>query len=186
MEQAIKRKPNVHAFLYIYRNHAGQFWWCAVPYVDAQGRRRQRRRSFRDRRLGGKSAALQAARAWRDQAITDPRVRLAMGDRRPLVLYAGDDSGRLDEGGNPFGLVGVTATFREKPRGGNFSVTANRGRKKWFSMRRYGGYGAFKRAVLQRCKWVGAPFPDDSELRRRYDHWARRNQVRLRHYGLEP
>ena len=47
MEQAIKRKPNVHAFLYIYRNHAGKFWWCAVPYVDSQGRRRQRRRSFR-------------------------------------------------------------------------------------------------------------------------------------------
>ena len=62
MEQAIKRKPNVHAFLYIYRNHAAQFWWCAVPYVDSQGRRRQRRRSFRDSRLGGKNAALTAAR----------------------------------------------------------------------------------------------------------------------------
>ncbi len=46
MEQAIKRKPNVHAFLYIYRNHAAQFWWCAVPYVDSQGRRRQRRRPW--------------------------------------------------------------------------------------------------------------------------------------------
>ena len=85
MEQAIKRKPNVHAFLYIYRNHAAQFWWCAVPYVDSQGRRRQRRRSFRDSRLGGKNAALTAARAWRDQAITDPRVRVAMGDRRGQI-----------------------------------------------------------------------------------------------------
>lgn len=186
MEQAIKRKPNVHAFLYIYRNHASGFWWCAVPYVDSQGRRRQRRRSFRDARLGGKSEALKAARAWRDQAITDPRVRVAMGDRRPLVLYAGDDSGRIGDGGNPFGLVGVTATFREKPLGGNFSVTANRGRKKWFSMRRYGGYGAFKRAVLQRCKWVGAPVPDDDELRHRYQHWARDNAARLRRHGLEP
>ena len=65
-------------------------------------------------------------------------------------------------------------------------VTANRGRKKWFSMRRYGGYGAFKRAVLQRCKWVGAPIPDDQELRHRYDQWARDNETRLRHHGLEP
>ncbi len=186
MEQAIKRKPNVHAFLYIYRNHAGKFWWCAVPYVDAQGRRRQRRRSFRDGRLGGKAEALTAARAWRDQAITDPRVRVAMGYRRALVLYAGDDSGRIGDGGNPFGLVGVTATFREKPLGGNFSVTANRGRKKWVSMRRYGGYGAFRRAVLQRCKWVGAPVPDDDELRHRYQQWARDNEARLRRHGLEP
>ncbi len=109
-----------------------------------------------------------------------------MGDRRPLVLYAGDDSGRIGDGGNPFGLVGVTATFREKPLGGNFSVTANRGRKKWFSMRRYGGYGAFRRAVLQRCKWVGAPVPDDDELRHRYQQWARDNETRLRRHGLEP
>ena len=101
-------------------------------------------------------------------------------------IYAGDDSGHIGDGGNPFGLVGVTATFREKPLGGNFSVTANRGRKKWFSMRRYGGYGAFRRAVLQRCKWVGAPMPDDDELRRRYQQWARDNETRLRRHGLEP
>ena len=33
MEQAIKRKPNVHAFLYIYRNHAAQFWWLSLIHI---------------------------------------------------------------------------------------------------------------------------------------------------------
>ncbi|MCU5788747.1 hypothetical protein, partial [Alloalcanivorax marinus] len=141
--------------------------------------------SSRARRYGSRVAALHEARRWRDAALDDPAVRAAMGDRRPLMLYAGDD-GEAPEGGNPFGLVGVTVTFRDKPLGGNFSVTANRGRKKWFSMRRYGGYGAFKRAVIQRCQWVGVPVPDEEELRDRYDRWAERNREVLRRYGLEP
>ncbi|MFP1682609.1 hypothetical protein ACLD0W_08850 [Alloalcanivorax sp. C16-1] len=185
MTDPVRRTPHVHSFLYIYRNHSGEFWWCAVPYLDRHGRRHQRRRSFRDRRYGSRVAALHEARRWRDAALDDPAVRAAMGDRRPLMLYAGDD-GESTESGNPFGLVGVTVTFRDKPLGGNFSVTANRGRKKWFSMRRYGGYGAFKRAVIQRCQWVGVPVPDEEELRSRYDRWAQRNRDVLRRYGLEP
>lgn len=188
MNHPVKRAPRVHSFLYIYRNHTGEFWWCAVPWLDGHGRRRQRRRSFRDRRYGSKAAALEQARQWRDQAIDDPAVRAAMGDRRPLMLYAQNEDevpDRADQR-NPFGLVGVTVTFREKPLGGNFSVTANRGRKRWFSMRRYGGFGAFKRAVVQRCQWVGAPVPEDDELRQRYDRWANRNRDLLRRYGLDP
>ncbi|UWN48756.1 hypothetical protein ASALC70_00944 [Alcanivorax sp. ALC70] len=88
MNHPVKRAPRVHSFLYIYRNHTGEFWWCAVPWLDGHGRRRQRRRSFRDRRYGSKAAALEQARQWRDQAIDDPAVRAAMGDRRPLMLYA--------------------------------------------------------------------------------------------------
>lgn len=186
MEKAIRRPPRVHPYLYLYRNRGGQFWWCAVPYVDGHGRRRQRRRSFRDARLGGKARALEAARQWRDEQIQQPDVRSAMGDQRPLVLYAANRLGEIGQRENPFGLVGITATFRQQPLGGNFSVTANRGRKKWFSMRRYGGFGAFKRAVIQRCQWVGAPVPDDEDLRRRYQHWAQHNRDTLRRHGLEP
>lgn len=186
MEKAIKRPPRIHPYLYVYRNRAGQFWWCAVPYVDPSGRRRQRRRSFRDSRHGSRIRALREAQRWRDQQISHPEVRAAMGDRRPLMLYASDTLGDLGRGDNPFGLVGVTATFREKPLGGNFSVTANRGRKKWFSMRRYGGFEAFRRAVMQRCKWVGTPMPPEEDLRHRYRHWAQRNHELLRRHGLEP
>lgn len=183
-DESVNNTPRVHPFLYIYRNHDGGFWWCAVPYLDRHGRRKQRRRSFRDRRYGSRAAALNEARRWRDVALADPAVHAAMGERRPLMLYARDDQ-RPHEGGNPFGLVGVTVTFREHPLGGNFSVTANRGRKKWFSMRRYGGFGAFKRAVIQRCQWVGAPVPDEQEMRDRYDYWASRNRDLLRRYGVE-
>lgn len=186
MKKAIRRPARVHPYLYLYRNRAGQFWWCAVPYVDGHGRRRQRRRSFRDSRLGGKSPALAAARQWRDEQIQQPDVRSAMGDQRPLVLYACDHLHQIDQRENPFGLVGITATFRQHPLGGNFSVTANRGRKRWFSMRRYGVFGAFKRAVVQRCQWVGAPVPNDDDLRRRYQHWAQQNLDTLRRHGLEP
>src|SRR5699024_6507194 len=144
----VDKVPQVHPFLYIYRNQEGGFWWCAVPYLDRHGRRHQRRRTFRDRRHGSRVAALNEARRRRDVQLANQAVQAAMGDRRPLMLYSRDGDMPC-ETGNPFGLVGVTVTFREHPLGGNFSVTANRGRKKWFSMRRYGGFGAFKRAVIQ-------------------------------------
>src|SRR5699024_6381084 len=124
MERAIRRQPRIHSFLYVYRNDTAEFWWSAIPYVDPAGRRRQRRRSFRDHRYGSKNQALRAAQHWRNEQIKHPEVRAAMGDRRPLVLYACENLQGRHPGENPFGLVGVTATFRERPLGGNFSVTA--------------------------------------------------------------
>lgn len=186
MEKAIKRPARIHALLYIYRNRSSGFWWVAVPFVDAGGRRRQRRRSFRDSRYGSEQKALRAARCWRDEQIALDEVRAAMGDQRPLTLYADAPSEHPGSRHNPFGLVGITPTFRQKPLGGNFSVTANRGRKKWFSMKRYGVFGAFREAVIQRCRWVGAAVPPDEELQRRFQPWAERNRELLRRHGLEP
>lgn len=186
MEKAIKRPARIHAHLYIYRDRAACFWWVAVPFVDAGGRRRQRRRSFRDSRYGSEHRALREARRWRDGQIALAEVRAAMGDQRPLTLYASQTPDNPGPRGNPFGLVGVTPTFRQKPLGGNFSVTANRGRKKWFSMKRYGVFGAFRQAVVQRCRWVGTAVPSDEELQRRFRPWAERNRELLRRHGLEP
>ena len=46
---------------------------------------------------------------------------------------------------------------------------------------------AYERRLRQEAdKYRKRPLPDDDELRRRYQHWARDNQNRLRHYGLEP
>ncbi|ASK34563.1 hypothetical protein CEK62_09290 [Alcanivorax sp. N3-2A] len=184
MEQAVRREIQIHPYLYVYRTTTGRFWWCAVPYLDGKGRRRQRRKSFRDDRYHSKRLALIAAQRWRDQQIERPEVRSAMGDRRPLVLVEKDSSG-VGRSDNPFGLVGITASFRKHPLGGNFSATANRGRKKWFSMRRYGAFEAFKMAVEQRCKWVAAPMPSDEELRDRYDPWTRNNKQLLREHRVE-
>lgn len=186
MEQAIKRSPRLHPYLYIYRSRNGGFWWCAVPYLDRKGRRRQWRKSFRDNHYQARNLALRAAQRWRDLQIQIPEVRMAMGDRRPLVLVETREPGKLGGRNNPFGLVGITATFRKKPLGGNFSVTANRGRKKWFSMRRYGAFGAFKLAVLQRCKWVGASMPPEEDLRARYDRWVQGKLDVMREHALEP
>ncbi|KAF0804014.1 hypothetical protein A6D6_03479 [Alcanivorax xiamenensis] len=177
--------PKIHPFLYVYRSREDDFWWCAIPYVDKRARRRQKRCTFRDSKFGSTEAALYQARLWRDRQIQRPEVRAAMGKHRPLILCSTDELDRMSETRNPFGLVGITATFRDKPLGGNFSVTANRGRKKWFSMRRYGGYGAFRRAVEQRCRWVGEPMPDEEDLKRRYQHWARRNRDTLISHRVE-
>lgn len=185
-ERAIKRPPRLHPYLYVYRNQIDEFWWCAIPYMNENGRRRQRRRTFRDSDYGSSAQALHQAQTWRDEQIKNPEVRIAMGDRRPLVLYARKDRSDLGSGANPFGLVGITATFRDQPLGGNFSVTANRGRKKWFSMRRYGTYEAFRRAVAQRCEWLGIPTPPEAELHRRYRPWAERNLDLLQRHDLAP
>ncbi len=185
-ERAIKRPPRLHPYLYVYRNEIEEYWWCAVPYRNKNGQRRQRRRSFRDSAYGSSATALHHAQTWRDEQIRNPEVRIAMGDRRPLTLYARKDRSGLGGGDNPFGLVGITATFREQPLGGNFSVTANRGRKKWFSMRRYGTFGAFRRAVAQRCEWLGIPTPSDTELYKCYWPWVERNRQLLHNHGLHP
>ena len=185
-ERAIKRPPRLHPYLYVYRNETEEFWWCAIPYRNKDGQRRQRRRSFRDSTYGSSARALHQAQTWRDNQIQNPEVRIAMGDRRPLVLYARKDRSDLGSGDNPFGLVGITATFREQPLGGNFSVTANRGRKKWFSMRRYGTFGAFRKAVAQRCEWLGIPTPNDAELHKCYRPWVEHNLEVLRSHDLRP
>lgn len=173
-------KPN----LYVYRSNSGKFWWCAVPWVDQKGKRHQRRKTFRDSRLGGKDDALRAARAWRDDAMTDPDVLRVQDARKTMSLITVEDPEAIGPRDNPFGLVGITAAFREKPLGGNFSVTANRGRKKWFSMRRYGPLKAFKKAVAQRCKWVGVPMPNDDDLEQRFRGWEKNNRDQLHRYNV--
>lgn len=183
MERAIRRKVRNHPYLYLYRNEEEEYWWCAVPFINPAGERKQRRRTFHDNDHGSPKRALSLARRWRDRQTKKEEVRRAMGDQRPLKLYAG--KGVIDQR-NPFGLVGITVTFRDKPLGGNFSVTANRGRKKWFSIRRYGIYGAYLRAVELRCRWIGIDTPPDEELNRIYDGWLERNRELLKRYGHEP
>ena len=178
--------PPIRPNLYVYRNHAGCFWWCAIPYVDSKGRRRQRRRSFRDRKWGSKAASLFAAREWRDEAILDPSVAAARKSGNEMVLIEVNDPEDVDFSGTPFGLVGITVVFRDKPMGGNIVVTANRGRKKWYSMLRHGPMGAYKKAVYQRCKWIKAPVPDDTDLEIRFWHWAENHTDEIDHYGMSP
>ena len=55
--------------LYVYRKEACKFWWCALPYVDEKGRRKQFRKCFRDSRYRDKYAALGAALDWRDAQL---------------------------------------------------------------------------------------------------------------------
>lgn len=183
-DRPIRRPARLHAKLYIYRKQSEKLWWCAIPYRDDTGERRQRRRRFRDRAHGSKARALKAASQWRDHQLQRPEVRIAMGDHRPLTLYSEANRNRAAGNANPFGLVGVTATFRKKPLGGNFSVTANRGRKRWFSMLRYGPYGAFRRAVAQRCQWLGIDLPGETELRERFQGWQQHNSKQLEQHGL--
>jgi hypothetical protein len=85
---------------------------------------------------------------------------------------------------NAFGIVGITVNRRNRPWGINVSVTAQRGRKKLFSMRRYGAYEAFRMAVRQRCEWIQVPVPREDELRRRFDHWLQENAGLLDEYDI--
>tara|TARA_A100001391_G_scaffold149645_2_gene107092 strand:- start:4022 stop:4582 length:561 start_codon:yes stop_codon:yes gene_type:complete len=183
MTTSIVRALDVHRFLYVYRNDDKAYWWCAVPFLDRTGRRKQRRQRFRDRVLGSKVAALQCATAWRDEQVAMPDVRAAMGDQRRLSLYM--PAQVAIESASATGIVGVTSTFRLHPLGGNFSVTAHRGRKKWFSMRRYGCFKAFALAVELRCAWIGVPMIEQGALTSFYRDWIKRNQENLRQYRLE-
>lgn len=165
----------------IYRDKHGRFWWCVVSYVDERGRKRQFRKCFRDRRYQDHQAALEAALAWRkvhsdalqEAALSALPLRLR---RVPLSQIGSQSDG--------FGLVGITVAGRQQPRGINISVTAQRGRSKGFSMHRHGAYGAFRKAVHQRCQWIQVPMPKEEELRRRFDCWARHNIDFLEQYGV--
>lgn len=186
MEQTAKEASR----LYIYRNKSGRFWWCAIPYVDRHGYRKQRRKTFRDARYGSEKAAFLSAKAWRDDALKDPAVIQAQGGRYRMQLVTVEDPEDVDFTGNPFGLSGITVAYRAKQRHAHISVTANRGRKKWFSMHRYGPKEAFRLGVRQRCKWLGIPYPGDMDpvvdLELRFWHWAENHIEELHYYGLNP
>ncbi|MCH9782271.1 MAG: hypothetical protein K0U65_00105 [Gammaproteobacteria bacterium] len=183
MEQAEKRSPER---IYLYRSEGGKFWWCAIPWVDQQGKRRQRRKVFRDKRHGSERAAFLSARAWRDDELKKPAAQLAQGGRKFLTLVTVEDPHDIDFTGNPFGLSGVTVAYREQTNSVHVCVTANRGRKRWFSMRRYGPLEAFKKGVHQRCRWIGVPYPENRDLELRFWHWAENHVDELHRFGLNP
>lgn len=178
MDRQIKRPLRVHPFLYIYRHQKRSNWFCLVPYINPDGARSYRRKGFRDRRYGTKVAALAFAQQWRDEQIELAEVREAMGDQRPLRLFT-----TVSEA-TPFGLVGVKPIFRDKPFGGNMSATAQTGRRRWFSMRKYGVWGAYELAVARRCSWIGAELPARVDLEARFNRWFEGSKERLSMYGL--
>jgi len=179
MERLVKRPPHIHPFLYLYRLHSPALWFCVIPHLDSEGKRKLRRKDFRDRKHGGKDAAFAAAKAWRDEQLTLPEVKAAMGDQRPLKLFTEKTEA------NPFGLVGIRPVQRGKSQDWNITVTAQQGLKKSFSMRRYGIWGAYQRAVYQRCEWIGVDNPNIDDLKVRFNRWLEDNQSLLDLYELD-
>lgn len=170
--------------LYIYRKETGKFWWCALPYVDEKGRKRQFRKCFRDKRYHDEKAAFEAAMAWRDAQISALKRQGTLGTPPRLRRVSVNELGTLKPEDNSFGIIGITVTRRDKPKGINVSVTAQRGQKKWFSMRRHGAFEAFRLGVRQRCEWIQVPVPNDEELRRRFQHWLKNNARFLEEYDI--
>lgn len=170
--------------LYLYRNDIRKLWWCALPYVDERGRKKQIRKSFRDRSLGGNKEAFRAAQLWRDASLSRLGEKALNSSFLKLRRITVKQLATLPAGADSFGLVGITVTSRDQPPGINISVTAFRGQKKWFSMRRHGAFGAFRHAVRQRCQWIQAPMPDDDELRARFECWAKNNTRLLTQYNI--
>jgi len=176
----VRRSPKVHPFLYVYRlGHPAALWFCVVPFLDANGEKKLRRKNFRDQKFGGKDKALAAAQKWRDAQVATDEVRQAMGDQRPLRVFT-----EISDA-TPFGVVGVRPAFRDRPLGGNMCVTAHGGRKRSFSMRKHGLWGAFQMAVEQRCKWIGAETPNRDDLKVRFNQWIGKNDELLEHYELD-
>ena len=169
---------------YIYRNETGEFWWCALPYVDEGGRKRQLRKCFRDRRYHDQNIAFRAALAWRNEKMEAMRLQGTMMPSPRLRRVSVDRLGNPATKEHGFGIIGITVNRRSKPCGINISVTAQRGRKKWFSMRRYGAFEAFRMGVRQRCEWIRVPVPREDELRRRFDHWLQENAGLLDEYDI--
>ena len=179
MEKPIRRPARSHPFLYLYRLQSPALWFCVVPYLDAEGKRKVRRKNFRDRKYGGKSSAFSAAKAWRDDQLTLSHVRAAMGDQRPLELFTKVSTS------TPFGLVGIRPVQRGKASDWNITVTAQQGKKSSYSMRRYGIWGAYEHAVAQRCEWIGADPPDRDDLKIRFNRWLEKNRHLLDQYDLD-
>ena len=173
MDRQVKRRVERHRFLYIYRQERRSVWFCVVPYMKAGGIKRHKRRTFQDRRYGTKAAALAVAQQWRDEQTELSEVRRAMGDQKALSLFTAVSEA------TPFGLVGIKPLFRLKPLGGNMSVTAQKGRKRWFSMRKYGVWEAYEMAVIQRCRWIGAEPPDRADMDARFNRWLEANEGQL-------
>ncbi|MGB0538558.1 MAG: hypothetical protein ACPGJX_14405 [Alloalcanivorax venustensis] len=180
----IQNKKTGNQYRYIYRKEACRFWWCALPYVDEKGRKRQFRKCFRDNRYHNKRAALEAAVAWRDAQMRALKRQGTLGTPPRLRRVAVNELNTLKAWDNSFGIIGITVTRRQKPKGINVSVTAQRGQKKWFSMRRHGAFEAFRLGVRQRCEWIQVPVPSDEELRRRFQHWLKNNLRCLQEYDI--
>ena len=170
--------------LYVYRKEACKFWWCALPYVDEKGRRKQFRKCFRDSRYRDKYAALGEALDWREAQLGALKRWGTLGAPPKLRRVSVNELGSLKPKDNSFGIIGITVTRRQKPKGINVSVTAQRGQKKWFSMRRHGAFEAFRLGVRQRCEWIQVPVPSDEELRRRFQHWLENNYRFLEEYDI--
>ncbi len=183
MDDADNKKTG-HEYRYIYRKAACGFWWCALPYVDEKGRKRQFRKCFRDSHYHNEHAALAAAVAWRDAQIQLLEHQGTLGTPPKLRRVSVNELGKLKPQDNSFGIIGITVTRRDKPKGINVSVTAQRGQKKWFSMRRHGAFEAFRLGVHQRCEWIQVPVPSDDELRRRFQHWLKNNFRFLEEYEI--
>lgn len=183
MEHANFKKTG-NKYRYVYRKEACGFWWCALPYVDERGRKRQFRKCFRDSRYKSTQAALDAAITWRDAQLHALNRRGTLGAPPKLRRVAVNELDTLKPQDNSFGIIGITVTRRDKPKGINVSVTAQRGQKKWFSMRRHGAFEAFRLGVRQRCEWIQAPVPGDEELRRRFQHWLKNNIRYLEEYDI--
>lgn len=181
---AFNNKNQDKKHLYIYRKESGRFWWCALPYVDEKGRKRQFRKCFRDKRYQSEQAALEAALVWRDGQLRALKRQGTLGTPPRLRRVSVNELGTLKPQDDSFGIIGITVTRRDKPRGINVSVTAQRGQKKWFSMRRHGAFEAFRLGVRQRCEWIQVPVPNDEELRRRFQHWLQHNMGFLEEYDI--
>lgn len=171
-------------YRYVYRKEACRFWWCALPYVDEKGHKKQFRKCFRDNRYQDKHAALGAALDWRDAQLRALQRRGTLGTPPKLRRVSVSELGSLKPQDNSFGIIGITVTRRQKPKGINVSVTAQRGQKKWFSMRRHGAFEAFRLGVRQRCEWIQVPVPSDEELHRRFQHWLKNNFRFLEEYDI--
>lgn len=180
----VTTKNTGNRYRYIYRKEACRFWWCALPYVDEGGRRRQFRKCFRDNRYHNQQAALEAAINWRDAQIQALKRQGTLGATPKLRRVSVNELGALKPQDDSFGIIGITVTRRHKPKGINVSVTAQRGQKKWFSMRRHGAFEAFRLGVRQRCEWIQVPVPSDEELRRRFQHWLKNNVRFLEEYDI--
>lgn len=169
---------------YLYRNDRRKLWWCALPYVDERGRKKQIRKSFRDRNFGSSKQAFHAALLWRDANLARLGETALNSSFLKVRRTTVEQLAALPAEADTFGLVGITVTTRDQPPGINVSVTAFRGQKKWFSMRRYGPFGAFRNAVYQRCQWVQAPMLDDAELHARFQCWVKNNVRLLNKYDI--
>ena len=100
-------------------------------------------KTFTDRLYGGKRKALQAAKAYRDELI----VAL---DNEGRMTYRRNDI-KMRESNNS-GVTGVRHQYRERDYGADEAYIASwcdteRQKHKSFSVKKYGSYGAFQKAL---------------------------------------